>query len=795
MTRADVEKLKKDAARHGTSPDGLYAEGTSALSHGNYKQARQKFRLAILYNPRLAAKVTLCYEDILENESGNMNARLSLADLHLYLGEMDQATAELEEILEIAPDRADVYNMLGKLYLKQGDLDSAIMLLESAFRSGMKDTALVEILAGAYIEKGRVNEAISLYNGLLEVDPNNRNYLRVSGDLLARVDNVNEAANRYYLMLNLDTAAVTEVIYKLEDLKKKHPASAHVREVLAEAFIKAIKPSLAVAELESVLNADSSKAEMIISKFKGILDKYPDEPTTLKALARTLTLKEQYSEAVAEYRKLMRFSGEHTSEAIAGFVNVLSRFPGQVHAHESLGDAYLKLGRTEEALLEYIEVLKLNSEAARSIIEKCRQVAKENTNMILIHQVLGEAYVLAGDGASAIEEAEFMIYLDKNNAAAHQIMGDAYLAMGDPQKARMSYAAAMGIDPYNITVHKKNEEAGLAIIRQEIDNLKKRIDEDPWRLGTHLDIAKLYLIRSDFDTGIKELQTAVKDNARAPFAYNLLGLSFVELGRFDLAETQFERALEVMPKELGDIAKSIRFNLGASFEAMGSVPAAIAQYETVLSEDLEFGSLQSRIRNLSAINQESQRNKMIAAVIERYGGRGIIGMWGADLRRGEATSETLNISFGQDHNNAGFEHFIKGRYKAAAEEFNLAVQLDPKFCTSLNNLAIILMKEGQMEAAETRLRHALSIDPDSPVLRNNLGVFLCLKGDLEGAAAELNRVLEADPNLSAAYINLGDIMYMKGSAQTAISLWEKIKSNDPISAIALRRLAYKTSKS
>ncbi len=792
--KTDIEKFKSEVKRHGTDPQDLLRLGRNHLSNGDFKEARLKFRLALLYDPRLASKVALLYESILDEDPENVNARLSLADLHLYLGELEGAISELEEILDIASDRSDVYTILGKLYLKQGDIDSAIAVIEAAFKADVRDTSLAEMLAGAYIEKGRINDAISLYKGLVAMDQNNKSYLRILGELQGRVNMFDDAANSFYSMLSADTSLAPEVIYKLEDLKKREPNNIQIKEVLADVYLKAIKPALAVAELEEIVSIDRNRLDSVITKLKGSLDKYPDDPATLKALGRAFTMKQEFSEAVSEYRKLMRYSSQYIDEAIAGFKDVLSKYPGQMHAHESLGDAYLKLGRIEEALLEYLEVLKLSGSSAKSIIDKCLKVAKEDPNMILIHQVLGQAYILSGEGKSAIEEAEFMIYLDKNYAPAHQIMGEAFMKTGNYTKAQSSFVSAMGIDPFNVTFHKKYEETSLALLKEEIERIKKRIDEDPWRLGTHLDVAKVYLMIRDFDRGVKELQVAVKDNSRAPFAYNLLGLTFMELGRFDLAAIQFERALEVVPKELGDVAKTIRFNLGASYEAIGNVSGALAEYETILAEDVEFAYLQARTKNLAGINQESLRNKLIASIIEQFGERGIIGVWGQDLRRGESAADLLNISFGQEHNNAGFEHFIKGRFKGATEEFDLAVQLDPKFCAALNNLAVMFMREERPEQAETRLNLALSVDPGSAVVRNNMGVCHYLKKDLESAAQEFNKAIESDPNLSAAYINLGDIMYSKGLAQNAIALWEKIKTNDPLSTIAQRRLAYKTVK-
>jgi len=790
----ELEKLKREAKRLGTDPEELIVFGRQALRAGDFKSARTKFRLALIYNPRLASNVSLCYEDLLDRQPDNVNARLSLADLHLYLNEVEGAISELEEILDIHPRRADIYNILGKLYLKQGDIDSSITLLESAIKSGIKDTNLVEMLAGAYIEKDRIHEAVSLYDELLQKDAENKKYLRTLGQLLTKIGDYDLAADRYFAMLAVDIGMASEVTYKLEELRKQRPENIHIKETLAEAYVRAVRPTQAVSELEAILELDGSRIDSVISRFKGILDRFPDEPTTLKALARALTKKQSYSEAVAEYARLMRYSSDFIDDAIAGFRDILSRFPAQVHAHESLGDAFLKLGKAEDALIEYLEVMKLDSSTAKSIIGKCSGISKENPNMMLVHEVLGQAHVIAGEGLSAIEEAEFMIYLDKNYSPAHRIMGDAYMKLGNPAKAQGYYASALVLDPYNTDIHSRYAAASTAVLRGEIENLKKRIDEDPWRLGNHLDIAKLYLMVNDYDKGVKELQVAVKDSARAPFAHNMLGISFVEMGRFDLAILQFEKALELLPKELGDVEKTIRFNLGAAYEGAGMVVQAISEYEMVLSTDMEYPGLQSRARNLSATNPDSLRNKTIAYVMERYGERAMIGMWGPDMRHPEPTSELLNMSFGQEHNNSGFEHFIKGRFKGATEEFSLAAQLDPKFCPAMSNLSFMMLRDGNIEQAQTRLNLALTLEAGSAVLHNNMGVLHLLRGDLEAAANDLGKAIEIDSALSASYINLGDVMYMKGSAQTALSLWEKVKTSDPLSPIALKRLSYKTVK-
>ncbi|MFC1559850.1 tetratricopeptide repeat protein [Candidatus Margulisiibacteriota bacterium] len=786
-----AEFLKKDLRKKPRDPMILRNLGRVLLIEKKYKDARSRYRLALLYNPRLLTEILLDFEEVLHDRPDDISVRLILADLCLYIGEIDSAIGELEEILEIDSKRADVYSILGKLYLKKQDFDRAIKLLEQAMGSNIKDINITEMLAGTYVEKGRIPDAISLYKNLIEVNPDNKNYSRILGELYERMSEFEEAARNYMAMLNESPDLIQEVIYKLEELVKKASENIFVRETLADAYIRGIKPDLAVLQCKKILEIDASKIDLAIKKYHEILYRYPDEADTLTALGEALIQKGEFTSATEKFHSLIKYNDEHLDDAIAGYQKILEKYDKHSLAHEFLGDAYIRKEQAEEALEEYLMTIKLDKTSGDSIVPKCQELIRSNPNMILAHHVLGEAYISCGEYRRAIEEAEFMIYLNKNYSSAYVVLGDGYIGLKDALKAIESYTLAIRLDPYNTAIHEKNRSAHLISFDEEIAVLKKKIEENPWKLGLHLDLAKVYILKRDFNEGIKHLQVAAKDSTRAPFTCNTLGLAFMEEGRFDLAVAQFEKSIEVTPKELGDFSKIVRFNLGSALEAAGNVERAISEYEKVLQEDVGFGALQGRIKVLSNCGPVSLRNKAIAVVISELGQNKTLGMWGVDFRTREVTREALNISFGQDHNNFGFDHFIKGRFRAAEEAFELAMQLDSDFYAALNNLAAMYFRSGKLEAAETRLNLALSIDPSFAVVYNNIGVLDYLNGKYKDAAQNLQKALEINPNLSSAYINLGDVLYLQDKCEQALSLWKKIRDFDPLSPIARRRLAFR----
>jgi Flp pilus assembly protein TadD len=289
---------------------------------------------------------------------------------------------------------------------------------------------------------------------------------------------------------------------------------------------------------------------------------------------------------------------------------------------------------------------------------------------------------------------------------------------------------------------------------------------------------------------MRELQLAVKDPARAAQAYYLLGNIYRSEGRFDQAAVQYNRALENNP---GELSRAVHFNLGTTCEAQGDVKKAIKIYEGILQEDIDFGSLKRRVKWLKATNLLSMRSRPLQAAISSYGKKDIIALWGREEKNSSRSSrrDEVSVSFGQEHNQAGFDYYLKGMYQAAEEELSLAVQLDPHFGTALNNLGVCLAKAGRFEEARMRLTEAVQLDPASAIFYNNLGVIFLLLDKIEPAKTALEKSYALDFESSAACINLGDVYYLLGKIEKAVELYRKVGAFDPLSDIVERRFLYK----
>jgi len=89
--------------------------GHKYLLEGNYKEAIVAFEKVIRIDPK------------------NIEVRMTLAEVHIQIWELDNAEKRVREVLEIDDTYTDAYIKLADILILQGDLESAIGLLEKAF--------------------------------------------------------------------------------------------------------------------------------------------------------------------------------------------------------------------------------------------------------------------------------------------------------------------------------------------------------------------------------------------------------------------------------------------------------------------------------------------------------------------------------------------------------------------------------------------------------------------------------------------------------------------------------------
>ena len=108
-------------------------------------------------------------------------------------------------------------------------------------------------------------------------------------------------------------------------------------------------------------------------------------------------------------------------------------------------------------------------------------------------------------------------------------------------------------------------------------------------------------------------------------------------------------------------------------------------------------------------------------------------------------------------------HDDSGKYDLAAQEFQHALDLNPRDADALNGIAVTYEKAGRTKDAEAAFQKAVALRSDSWDGYNALGLFYDRQGNYAPAITQFQRAIELTPdnaqvysNLAAVYIDMSD---------------------------------------
>jgi Tfp pilus assembly protein PilF len=144
--------------------------------------------------------------------------------------------------------------------------------------------------------------------------------------------------------------------------------------------------------------------------------------------------------------------------------------------------------------------------------------------------------------------------------------------------------------------------------------------------------------------------------------------------------------------------------------------------------------------------------------------------WILALGPGKPSAATLN--------NLGLLRENQKRYSEAADLFDQALRLRPKYMDPHKNLAEMYVEMGRLADADREFLQAASLAPLDTNARNSYGHFLLQHGRIPEAREQFARSAEADAN-AEAYDNLGDVDLAAHDLQKARSDYQAALALNP----------------
>lgn len=230
--------------------------------------------------------------------------------------------------------------------------------------------------------------------------------------------------------------------------------------------------------------------------------------------------------------------------AIAAYQASLNLDPDNPGARSNLGAAYVRLGRYDEAIVEY-----------RKAVDAAPRDAAFQFNLAL-------AYYKSAQVPAAAATFATVVSLKPDHLNARLLLGDCYLQMGRFQDAIDQLAlweADYGDNPAFAYI------LGSALIETDRLDQGQRLIDRIFSKGdsaeAHLLMATVHLRRTDNPAALGELQKAAALNPKLPLVHSLMGRALLRTGDQEAAAQAFAAELAINPNdfqanlEIGDLRK------------------------------------------------------------------------------------------------------------------------------------------------------------------------------------------------------------------------------------------------
>ena len=147
----------------------------------------------------------------------------------------------------------------------------------------------------------------------------------------------------------------------------------------------------------------------------------------------------------------------------------------------------------------------------------------------------------------------------------------------------------------------------------------------------------------------------------------------------------------------------------------------------------------------------------------------------------------------EDYYKLGITYLRRGMSQMASEQFQKALELDPKHVYSLIGLAAGKFQIGDTEAVLEYIGKAIETEPNSAEVRNAIGEIWMANAksseDLDKAAARFKEAISLDPKFVPPHMNLAWLYMSKRELDEAIKEYKIVVNIEPENLAARRQLA------
>jgi arylsulfatase A-like enzyme/Tfp pilus assembly protein PilF len=336
------QKLK--SLQEEMSIEGIEEKGPQKLDEASMEKLR-----ALGYVGGFTSSSKLNQTDNLPDPKDKIHLynKIKMAEGQSAENKLDEALANLTEVIEEDPQIMEARHVRARLYLKLNRFEKSIDECKAALEIDPEYEAAIYTLAQAYRQLEKYEEAIAGYERLMQLDPRDNKPAHNLGDIYLKIKKIDKAI--FYLQ-------------KAIDLDPEHGARTH--NLLGEAYLEKKMLDQAEAAIRKAFEMNPNLAEIHYN------------------LALIYEAKNEPIKAVNEYKKEIEL------------------YPAAYQAHFNLAQLYVKLGNLREGMEHYKQAIEHNEDFANGYLFLAKSYLDLNEN-------LDEAMRLAKKGLELAPQSEY----------------------------------------------------------------------------------------------------------------------------------------------------------------------------------------------------------------------------------------------------------------------------------------------------------------------------------------------------------------------------------------------------
>lgn len=320
----------------------------------------------------LSQAEALC-QQILQQQPDSTEALHMLGTIAHQLGRLNEAITYYKQLIALVPDYAEIYYHLGAALHASGQLTDAIASYQQAIALKPNYTDVHYDLGHAFKEQGNIDTAIEHYQQAIALNPNDAEaYCNLANTLLEQ-SQTEKAIAHYQQALTL-RPNVPGVYYNLGNAFRQQDqledAITHFRWAIA------LDPNYGDAYLKLAESLHSSgKLTEAIFYYQQAIFHQPNSTEAYCNWGTALSDQGKYEDAIIQYQQALAIDSQTLNvyiklgctlisklqyeDAINCFQQALTIHPDYPDAYYNLGVAFVNRGQPDEAILYFQKVLQL----------------------------------------------------------------------------------------------------------------------------------------------------------------------------------------------------------------------------------------------------------------------------------------------------------------------------------------------------------------------------------------------------------------------------------------------------